>query len=61
MFESLGGIAVLLDICKHHMNNASVMEEACGAIRKACYENGMCDYIGDLVCSQLVEHNLLSS
>jgi len=41
MFGSSGGIAVLLDICKHHMNNAAVMQQACWAIKNACANNGM--------------------
>ena len=42
MFGSSGGIAVLLDVCKHHMKNSAVMRQACGAIRNACDNNGMC-------------------
>ena len=43
-FGSSGGIEVLLDICKHHMNNAAVMRQACDAIKSACENNGMCVY-----------------
>ena len=41
MFGSSGGIVVLLDTCKHHMNNAAVMQQACGAMGNACVIKGI--------------------
>jgi len=41
-FGSSGGIEVLLDLCKHQMNNAAVMEKSCDAIKNACDNNGIC-------------------
>ena len=40
-FGSSGDIAVLLDICKYHKNNATVIQNTLWAIRNACRTNCM--------------------
>jgi len=41
LLGSAGGIAMLLNVCKQHMNNAHLVQIVCGAIWNACYNNGM--------------------
>jgi len=41
LFGAAGGIEVLVNLCKHHMNNANVLSPALGVIWNACAIKGM--------------------